>query len=116
MIMDVESADVFLRVLVLSVSTSVSNSRVVVRPIVVIVSVTMACSVSTINVPGPDTVAVNAIGWVVVRVLVTTITSQTSWYRLHSKDPVKDRADLDINIRRCFACRHRLPRRDIICE
>jgi len=85
---EVPLADVFRRILVLSVSISVSNSKVVERPSVVIVSVTMACSVSTMSVPGPDTVAVNAMGCVVVNVLVTTTTSQTSWYRLHSRSPL----------------------------
>jgi hypothetical protein len=77
----------FLPVLVLSVSSSVSNNNVVERPIVSIVSVTIACSVATIRVPGPDTVAVNPNGRVVVKVVVTITTSQTSRYRLHSRFP-----------------------------
>lgn len=74
----VSLSDVLRAVLVLSISTSVSNSKVVDNPIVSIVSVNTACNVSTINVPGPDSVAVKPIGLVVVIVFVTMITSQTS--------------------------------------
>lgn len=65
-------------VLVLSVSTSVSNNNVVDRPIVSIVSVMTVCKVSTINVPGPERVAVKPIGLVLVVVFVTMTTSHSS--------------------------------------
>jgi hypothetical protein len=85
---DSEPVGDFLPVLVLSNSTSVSNNNVVDKSMVSIVSVNTACSVATIKVPGPDTVAVKPIGRVVVSVRVTITISHTSWYRLHSRSPL----------------------------
>lgn len=70
---------VFLPVLVLSVSISVSKTRVVERSMTSVVLVMSVSFVAMMIVPGPVTVAVKPIERVVISVLVATTISHTSW-------------------------------------
>lgn len=74
----------FLPELMLSVSISVSRRRTVERSMLSTVFVKISVAVATIRVPGPDTVVKIWTVCSVVRVDVTTTTSQTSWYSIHS--------------------------------
>ena len=74
----------FLPELMLSVSISVSRRRTVERSMLSTVFVKIPVAVATIRVPGPDTVVNIWMVCLVVRVDVTTTTSQASWYRMHS--------------------------------